>query len=121
MPSTSFVKELKAQYKNGMFPAHIQEEYIKLDGILDCNYVSQLININLSESQFRCQVNDAIGTVRFKKETHENGVSRDMFFKYYKFGLYPNTRGWIGHFTRIHGLLLTREKLYEYITTRSST
>ena len=115
MAHTTFVANLK-QY-NGDLPAAVQEEFLRPDGMLDTYYISKLLKDNITEARFRSLVNSELGTIRFDKKEHTNEVTEDLFKEHYTFGTFPDTRGWIGYFSRVLDLVLTREKLYEYLTT----
>jgi hypothetical protein len=117
MSHISFVADLK-QY-NGRLPAHIQEEFLNLEGTLDTVYLASVQKEPITEAKFRGLVNSELGTIRFEKEKHENQVTPEIFNEHYSFGTYPNVRGWIGYFARVLDLVLTRDALYDYLTPRA--
>ena len=114
MAHTSFVANLK-KYK-GNLPAAVQEEFLRPDGTLDTRYISSLMEGKITEARFRTLVNAELGTIHFKRGKNENEVTKKMFEEHYVFGTFSDARSWIGYFARVLDLVLTRGKLYEYIS-----
>jgi len=114
MSITEFVQGLKPFLKNGTLSPEIQEEYLH-NGILDTKYIEQVLEERTTESKMRAVVNSALGTVSFNIVEVENEVTKEQFIQEYTFANFSNVRGWIGYFHRTKDLVLTKEKLYEYI------
>jgi hypothetical protein len=119
MAHTAFVERLKKH--KGKLPAAFQEEFLRPDNTLDTKYISKLLEGNITEARFRSIVNAELGTIHFNRDKNENEVNKEIFEEHYVFGTYPDTRGWIGHFSRVLDLVLTREKLYAYLSTNSQS
>ncbi len=111
MPFTTFVTKLNIEES-----ASKQEEFLRPNCTIDTKYVESLIEGSITEAKFRGIINSVLGRVIFERQNKENEVSIELFKQHYVFGTFPNTRGWIGYFDRVLGLVLTREKLYEYLT-----
>lgn len=92
------------------------EEYLTVQGTFDVKYLSALLKERVTENKLRQLINAKLGKITFDKKNIKNEVTREIFSKHYTFGTYPAVRGWIGYFDRVMGMVLTREKLYEYIT-----
>lgn len=116
MSHTAFLERLK-QYK-GKLPPHVQEEYLRGDNTLDTQYLSKVLGTSITEARFRSMVNTELGTIFFAGGKNDNEVNAELFKEYYTFGTFPDPRGWIGYFHRVFNLVLTREKLYAYLTTK---
>jgi len=109
-----FVESLE-KYKANL-PPEIQQEFLRPDNTLDTKYLSAILNDRVSETIFRKLVNNTLGQVVFSRTECVNEVTKELFVEHYQYAKYPLVRGWIGFFKRTTGKLLTREKLYEFIT-----
>jgi hypothetical protein len=114
MAITAFVTSLKDFYSEGSLTPAIQEEYLN-DNILDLKYLQYVTKERTTQHKLNDLVNSELGTIKFIRIPAVNEVTLKQFQDAYRFGVFPYVRGWIGYFDRALGLLLTREKLYEYI------
>jgi hypothetical protein len=116
----SIVKELSRayDYKKQKFEPSIEEEFLVRHGRyadqIDVPYLCRAERI--SHGRVRKEIHNVFGTQVFDTEKNKNEVSKELFLEYYEFGLYPNVREWIGHIYRATGGILTREKLFQYLT-----
>lgn len=113
------MKEFLQEIKSAGFPEAKRQEFLTSDGEFDLKYVSYITKKSKTASSFKDLVNTVFGRTRFELGTDQSQVSLQLFQQYYSFGKYLNVREWIGYFDRVHNLLLTREKLYEYISKTS--
>ena len=114
MAITAFVTSLKDFYAEGSLAPAIQEEYLN-DNIIDLKYLQHVTKERTTQHKLNDLVNSELGTIKFIRVPVVNEVTSEQFQAAYRFGVYPHVRGWIGYFDRSLGLLLTKEKLYEYI------
>lgn len=114
MAFIAFVASLKLKNKVSLVPAQ-QEEYLNNNGMLNLNYLMDSLHSTTTTSKLNAILNNSIGRVSFVIDPIKNEVTEELFKEHYEFGTYRNIRGWIGYFDRAFGLLLTREKLYEFV------
>lgn len=115
----SFLINLKEQLTSeGKLPAALYEEYVLSSGQLNLSYIESLLNERTTKAKFRSAVNSVFGTLIFEKETADNEVSKELFLEHYVPCTYPNANSWIGYFARTMDLVLTKEKLHDYILER---
>lgn len=116
----SLVTELAKSYnfEDQVFSPEVEEEYIikhgRLKGQIDIPYLCRKERI--SHSRVRKEIQKVFGKQVFDYEHNCNEVSKKLFMNIYEFGLYPNVREWIGHVYRSTESILTREKLFQYLT-----
>lgn len=111
------IMEFLQNLKSGKdVPAHVIEEYQDYKGGFDLSYLQYKCLGKMGKGAFRDLVNSTFGKVTFEKSEVPNEVSKELFEKHYRFGKYKNAREWIGYFHYSTGLLLTKAKLYGYLS-----
>lgn len=116
----SIVKEIAREYdfKEMKFSPYLEEElmvkYGKYADQIDVPYLCRAERI--SHGRVRKEIHKVFGKTTFDVEKNKNEVSKELFLEHYEFGLYPNVREWITHIYRATGSLLTRDKLFQYLT-----
>ena len=116
----SLITELARAYnfKDERFNAATEEEFIikhgRYAGQIDVPYLCRRERI--SHGRVRKEIQQVFGKQKFDVEHNPNEISKRQFLEIYEFGEYPNVREWIGHFNRTTDRVLTREKLFQYLT-----
>ena len=110
--------KLHSMYVNGKLPPHIQEEYLAY-GMLDIPYMSNKYNEPCSKKAGNDMINSLFGTIKFVQDEHINEVTLEEFKKHYVFAKYRSVRSWISHIYDATGLLLTKERLFQYVLSLS--
>ena len=116
----SLITELAKEYnfKTEEFKLHTEEEYLipfgNRAGQIDVPYLCRRERI--SHNRVRNEIQKVFGKQAFEVEIRKNEISKTAFMELYEFGEYPNVREWIGHVHRTTGQVLTRAKLFQYLT-----
>lgn len=116
----SLITELARDYdfQAEQFKPQIVEEYLikygKRKGEIDVPYLCRRERI--SHNSVRNEIQKVFGKQKFDFKSTKNEVSKTSFMDIYEFGLYPNVREWIGHSHRSGKGILTRKKLFQFLT-----
>lgn len=101
-----------------VFQPQIEEEfyvhYGYRAGEIDIPYLCRKERI--SHRRVRNDLKRILGKDKFDFEVNKNQISKTEFLAEYEFGEYRNVREWIGHMHKATGKLLTRAKLFQYLT-----
>lgn len=109
-----FVSQLKHYINDGVIEPHIAEEYLNNAGELDIYYIQQVTKKRTTGVKLKFMSTELLGI--FTQEDAVNEVTKKEFDAIYRFGKFPNVRSWIGLIFVRSGKLLTREKLFEYLS-----
>lgn len=99
--------------QEGLLTPVAQEQLLNSDGSVNMQHLHELVGGPKPLEQ----VYKTFGTVNFSVEKQKNELSLEEFQYHYEFGKYPNVRHWITEMYELTGKLLTREKLFEFITS----
>jgi len=105
-------------FKSEQFKPSFVEEFIVKHGRfadqIDVPYLCRKERV--SHGRVRKDIQKVFGKQAFDIDPNKNQVTKEEFMSIYEFGLYPNVREWVGHVFLSTGKLLTREKLFQYLT-----
>jgi len=101
----------------------IQEEYTLPDGTFDISYLKTVTqDKSLTKSAWNnFLINYKVGYHSIAPSKVSNEVSQELFYKYYKFGKYPNVRTWINELYQKEKKILTRMALFTYVLSCQTT
>lgn len=106
------VSDMKAA--SGGLTAISMEQFLNTDGTVYYDYLATFVSG--SKPSIIQGVFDTFGVHTFPKVKNTNEVTLEEFQFHYEFAKFPSARTWISEMYNLTGKLLTREKLFEYLS-----